>query len=130
MAPLGSKCRELGDDAGVADEAILWRRIPPWALDEGGEPDSGNFVDNQLGELSVALSDLTSLESLLAGHDGFGVVSFRASDVRELGSPPGKYVVRRAPRDGDPAHAVICPKLSRGDARKLRDAATWVVLIA
>ena len=124
---VGSECRELGDDESVDDETVLWRRIPPWGLDRSGGLASSNFVDKDRGELSVALAAMTTLDSLLEGHDGFGVVAFRAGDARSLGDPPGRYVVRRAPSAEDPAHTIICPKLSRGDARKLRDASEWVV---
>ena len=124
---LGSECRELGDDEGVDDEAVLWRRIPPWGLDRNDDLDSSNFVDKESGELSVALAAMTTLDSLLEGHEGFGVVAFRAVDARHLGDPPGRYVVRHTPLADDPAHTIICPKLSRGDARKLRDASEWVV---
>jgi hypothetical protein len=130
LSALGSGCRELGDDEGIDDEDILWRRVPPWAVTPDGQPDSSNFVDKQYGELSVALADLTSIEVLLRGHEGFGVVSFTAGDVRKLGDPAGKYVVRRAPLDDDAAHTVVCPKLSRGDARKLADACKWAAKIS
>jgi hypothetical protein len=124
---VGGECRELGDDGSVADDAVLWRRLPPWALDRNGEPDSSNFVDKKHGELSVSLAALTTLDAALAGHEGFGVVSFTAADVRGLGDPPGRYVVRRAPLEGDEAHTVVCPRLSRGDAKRLRDRVAWVV---
>jgi hypothetical protein len=113
---------------------MLWRRIPPWSLDRDGEPDSSNFVDKERGQLSVSLAPpmeqrrarANALVTLLAGHNGFGVVEFCAGDVRRLGDPPGWYVVRGAPLPDDPYHTIICPKLSRGDARILRDASAWV----
>lgn len=124
---LGEDCRQEGDDETIPDDAILWRRIPPFGVDSRGQPDSSNFVDKVTGELSVVLASETTTTDLLDGHEGFGVTGFPASAVSVLRLAPENYVIRRQPLEGIPGHAVICPKLSRGDARKLRDSSEWVV---
>jgi hypothetical protein len=73
------------DDPAIPDETRLWRRIPPkhWiaddSVDRGFRPTSEMFSDD---ELSVVIVGECPIETLLEGHDNFGVAEFSAKDVR------------------------------------------------
>src|SRR5262249_32317971 len=87
-------------------------------------PSSANFRDRN-DELSVFLATETSLEKVLAGHEGFGVVAFTAGEARGL---VNGAVLCRDP-DPDPAHVLVCAKVSRAQAANLAKlcANRWVV---
>jgi hypothetical protein len=120
------------NDPKIDGDVILWRRIPPLTealkRDEQGDegpPSSGNFRD-RIDQLSVSLKELTTEEAVLKGHPGFGIVAIRAGDVREiLGSDA---VICPDPNDEkpDPAHKIICFKVTRSQSRKLAGKCKWV----
>jgi hypothetical protein len=108
------------DDRSIDNEADLLRRFPHHQLirddaAEGGlRPSSATFDD---AELSVALSSECSLDELLVGHNGFGVVSFTAGQARAFG-----WGVVRAPSEDYPGHAHVTGKKTQGQRSRLAKA--------
>lgn len=94
------------DDPTIPDAAELWRRIPIWQWTPdssraiGFRPSSGAFDDP---ELSVVIAHECGggIETLLRGHEAFGIASFTAGFVRGLG-----WGIVRAPVAGLPGHAM------------------------
>ena len=118
----GQGCRDLGDDESIPDDAVLWRRINQFDPD-GKRPSTGNFRDSS-GELSVCLASLTDRDSALAGYAHFRLAAFSAGEVRQFGKP-SEYIIRHDPTEGDPSHALICPKLTKSAAKKLSQLCAW-----
>jgi hypothetical protein len=116
------------DDPSISGEVLLFRRIPPdggrvtWS-ENGPVCSSFNFKDRD-DELSVYLAAETSPDEVLAGHDGFGLVSFTAQEVRVACA--GKVTICRCPDEPAMGHVLICGKLGGGDAKRLQRAAKWV----
>src|SRR5262245_24836912 len=117
------------DDPSVCGDIVLLRRIPPkgdrvqW--DENGNPTpaSQNFKDKD-DELSVFIARETTVDAVLAGYDGFGVVQFTAQEVRDLFGK--QVVICRDTEDPTPGHVLICGKITNGMAKRLKEKAKWV----
>jgi len=117
------------DDHTIPDSEGLWRRIPPSvsyiapdAKTNTWRPSSGVFID-QRGELSVNRASLTMVEQTLAGTQGYSLVEVKAEVFRARG-----YAVVADPLPENPAHALVCGKISKIHAREITRAATWIVL--
>ena len=117
------------DDATILGDEILWRRVPPWHVvpDQnrvGRTVSSGAFDDDTDGSpMSVVLAaGAAGPDTVLVGHEGFGLVGFRASLARELG-----LSVRRDPTESEPAHAVVVGRKSHGVRKRLRAGSNWVL---
>jgi hypothetical protein len=117
------------EEISISEETVLWRRIPPHSgrvivdsLTRRLRPASGNFVDAE-DELSTHDASKTTVKDILAGHEGFGLVSFTVRDVQALG---GQLSVRRDSES--PAHVLICGKFQRSQARILAAKCEWVVM--
>lgn len=121
------------DDPAIPDEAQLFRRIPPWHFirDENvgkTRPSSAAFEDHPNGSpMSVILADTLAEtgripETILAGHEGFALVTFSVELARECGQG-----VARDPLPDEPAHAVVFGKKTQGVKKKLARGASWVV---
>lgn len=120
------------DDKTIDGDIVLIRRIPPhggrvqWGEDGVPEPSSQNFRD-QDNELSTFIAAETTPEAVLVGHTGFGLVQFTAGKLRECFQDTGvEVVICRDEVDAFPGHVIICAKITKGIARKIRDVATWV----
>jgi hypothetical protein len=120
------------NDPQIDGDVILWRRIPPLVepveRDEQGNiaaPSSGNFRD-KIDQLSVCLKQLTTEKEFLKGHPGFGIVEIRAGDVRSILGTGA--VISPDPEDDppDPAHKIVCFKVTRGQSRQLAKKCNWV----
>lgn len=69
------------DDETILDSDVLWRRVPDWphfiAFDKlrgHYRVTSSAFDDDRDGDpMSVFLAKDTSAESVLSGHEGFGI---------------------------------------------------------
>jgi hypothetical protein len=117
------------DDPSIDGEMVLVRRIPPWGgrvqWDENsGEPtpSSQNFRDPEK-ELSTYIVAEATIELVLAGHDGFGLVQFTAGEARKvLGTD---IVFCRDTSDPIPGHVLICGNITNGMARRFRDIVSW-----
>ena len=115
---------ERADDSTIEDTEVLWRLAHPSNIHiKNGtpRPQSVLFIDRDTGEMSVVISSMTTLDDFKKGFPEHSVVAVTAKDVRGLG-----YRVCRDPIPGNPAHAVIVPKMSRSNARKLAAKATLI----
>lgn len=93
-----------GSESGVAihDDAVLWRRLPPiHVVDGGARPSSAAFGPHpEDGMTSVCVAAVPgSFEAMMRGHDGFAAVWFTAGEARSAG-----FEVRFTPGDF-PGHA-------------------------
>jgi hypothetical protein len=100
----------LPDDPEIADADILWRRLRPDWIRESDE--EGVFIssaafwqDGELGEVSVNVARLTSLEAVLAaGRESDSLGSTEAGFPRSLG-----FAVALFEEEGNPGHAHLYP---------------------
>jgi hypothetical protein len=100
----------LPDDPQIADADILWRRLHPGWIRESDE--EGVFIssaafwqDGELGEVSVNVARLTSLEAVLAaGNENDSLGSTDAGFPRSLG-----FAVALFDEEGNPGHAHLYP---------------------
>jgi hypothetical protein len=130
------------DDLSVANEELLWRRIPDTPMcvkKEDGQlrPSSVNFLDD-INELSVNRALLTTQERVLQGHETFGLISLEANVPRAnnhiIASDP--EIDPEDPTKNDPSHYVLCHQSIEGGvgrkkaAKKMAKAAGWIVLPA
>jgi hypothetical protein len=124
-----SASRQPPDDPTVPDDAILWRRIPPWHVQPdqkrgGRQVTEQSFRDDSDGDPMSAVLATSGREpqEVLWGHDGFGLVSIPVSAVRHLG-----LGVVRHPEPDEPHHVYVVGDKPRPVRRALRAAAIWVV---
>ncbi|HLQ47075.1 MAG TPA: hypothetical protein VK137_20195 [Planctomycetaceae bacterium] len=126
----------VGDPA-IEDSDELWRCVHVKQLEH--DPQSGlwrtqlgTFIDRNTGELSVDVARRTTLEAVRSRRPGKSIVAVTAAAFRRLG-----YRVCSDPVPADnadrlsanPAHAVICPKITTAHARELATQhAVWVYL--
>lgn len=110
------------DDASVAGETRLLRRVPIYQVHEG-KVQSNAFDERAAGcGLSVtAWENPGDLDDVLAGHEGFAVICVTADDVRSVGG-----IIVRSPLPNNPTHCEIFPRLSSGLRKKLRAMHRWV----
>ncbi len=117
------------DDPTIPDDAVLWRRVPPnfYVPDERlgrSRPSSMAFENSRDGSpMSVVLaSEARSVEAVLQGHEGYGLVAITAGLARACGQ-----VVTRDPLPEEPAHALVAgAKTSAVKKRFAREARTIV----
>lgn len=117
------------DDPSLSGDVRLWRRIPPDAdrvkldqITQQPRPSSMNFRDKN-HELSVYVASETTIDEILAGHQGFGIVELTAAEVR---AHVPAVILCRDP-DPHPAHALVCAKLTRSQSERLARVCRWVV---
>lgn len=122
------------DDPTIEDDSPLWRRIPPkhFVYDENLQcrrASSAAFSDNPKDKspMSVVLGDEVlaasrTAESVLEGHEGFGLVSFLAGLARQF-----KQGIMRKPLDEEPAHAEVFGEKTRGVRRAFAKNCQWVI---
>ena len=76
----------MAQPRGVPDGAVLWRRIPPCFVVMDGErcrPSSSAFDEP---DMSVAVAEIAgSYDEMMMGHDEYGLVSFPAKLLIDLG---------------------------------------------
>jgi hypothetical protein len=123
---------ERVDDPTINDDDLLWRRIvnkPEWVSrnsDGSWRVSSAAFIDRYTGEVSVHLARLTTQEKVLASRPDDGIVEIFAGLPRSLG-----LILVYDPTDNDQSHSLICSRIGgsikKSDARKLADAARWLV---
>lgn len=111
---------ECVDDPAIGDAEVLWRYVHPTQLTRDKQsgrirPASGAFID-KAGRMSVDLASMTSTESAHARNPRKFIAQFTAGTVRAF----SKKVTQAIDRDpANPAHAVVCPKLTASEARVL-----------
>lgn len=122
-----------GDDPTIANEAELWRRIPPrhFVFDENlGQvrPSSAAFDNHPDGSpMSVLLAGAVRAQSraerdVLSGHDGFGLAAITAGLARRCDQG-----VAREPVPNEPVHAVVFGRKPKSIRRKLAKGSRWAV---
>lgn len=125
--------RICDDDPTIADDTMLYRRVPPIHVvaDQnlgGMRLSSAAFADDKDGDpMSVALGDtLASLgrapSTVLDGHAGFGLVEFPAGAARKQ-----QQAICRTPVDEEPAHGSVAGPKPRRVKRAIRDSSAWTV---
>ncbi len=121
------------DDLTIKNEAPLWRRVPPhhFVFDDNRgtwRPSSAAFDDHPNGTpMSVVLGEdvaaaSRTADSVLAGHEGFGLVSLPAGLARE-----NRQGIVRRPLPDEPAHAEVFGKKTRGVRKALAKGSKWIV---
>lgn len=120
---------EYTDDPTIPDAANLWRRIPPfhciWDANVGRvRPSSAAFDDDPDGSpMSVVLAEESSdPQSVLAGHEGFALASFKAGLAREC-----RLGIARDPLPEQPAHALVLGRKTKSVMRRLAKGSSWVI---
>jgi hypothetical protein len=122
------------DDPSIGNDAPLWRRIPPchFVFDENRgawRPSSAAFQDHPNGTpMSVVLGQEVldagrTADSVLEGHNGFGLVSFMAWLARRQ-----KQGIMRKPLLEEPAHAEVFGKKTHAVKKAFCGNCQWIVL--
>jgi hypothetical protein len=121
--------REHADDTSIEDGDLLWRRVPssPSFLAFDGKlghyrvASSAFDDDRDEDPMSVFVARTTSLDVVLHGHEGFGVVAFSAGFARGLGQ-----TVYFSPDDGPQGHAKVAGPKTGAVRRAFARTARWV----
>jgi hypothetical protein len=71
---------------------------------------------------SVLLAAGVAPESVLASHEGYGLVRFTAGLVRSLGQ-----VVLRDPQPNDPSHGLVAGNKTEGRRKRIMESSEWVI---
>lgn len=72
--------------------------------------------------MSVDIGRLTSVTTILQGHEGYAVASFTAKAARDAG-----LAVVSDPLPDNPAHAVVVGNKTGSRRKALVKACTWIV---
>jgi len=122
--------QDYGDDLTIADDADLWRRIPPWHLVDDQNTGTARISkaaseDHPNGSpMSVTLA----AESLAIDRgpaqelEGFCLASVTAGLARKL-----KQGIARRPLDENPAHAEVFGKKTNSVRKNFSKNAVWVI---
>ena len=117
----------------VPDDAIVWRRVPPWHIEPNGvrpkkadgtfRPSSAAFEDDGDGDpMSVDIvDDSLTIQRELAGHEGYGVVSISVGELRKL-----DLDVRRKIEPNNPNHGQVIGHKTRSIRNKIAEKCVWV----
>ena len=125
--------RNFPDDPAVADEVKLLRRIPERHFHFDNNlgrirPSSAAFEDDQDGDpMSVYRQDVIEsekgdIERVMIGHEGYGLASLTAGQVRSK-----LQTVFPAPLPDESSHAKVCGPKPRGTRRCFSRQAAWVI---
>ena len=125
--------QEFTDDTSIADEAELWRRIPPWhvVFDANvgrNRPSKAAFENDKDGSpMSVVLADIVrqsgrTAQHIVAGHDRFALAAFTAGLARSK-----QQGIARDSVPDEPAHALVFGKKTDSVSRTLAKGSKWVI---
>jgi hypothetical protein len=117
------------DDESILPTDVLWRRVPDWPNFITPDKASGHYRvtssafddDRDSDPMSVFLADETSIQDVLTGNEGFGIVAFTAGFARGQGQ-----IVFMSPHDGPRGHAKVAGPKSTKIRRAFARAARWV----
>jgi hypothetical protein len=122
------------DDPLIAGGMLLYRRIPPeegsvtW---EDGKPDfsSYNFAD-KIDELSFNIAAETTQETLLIGHEGYGLIQITAESIRSActnqETKTCSIVICRDDENPANGHVLVCGPINPKMRKRIKRAASWV----
>jgi hypothetical protein len=121
------------DDPSVANDAELWRRVPPaWIVPDenrgGYRPSSQAFHDSPDGSpMSVLISETMAADGrgaqdAVAENPNFLLACFTAGEARSLAQS-----VSRTPTATEPAHGSVFGRKSRQVCKALSRLARWVI---
>ncbi len=121
------------DDPTIANDAPLWRRIPPWhfVFDENigkWRPSSAAFDDHPDGSpMSAVLGQQVinsgrTAASILDAYEGFALAYFTAGLAREY-----RQGVMRKPLPEEPAHAEVFGKKTNSVKKAFAKKCQWIV---
>lgn len=122
---------EAGQEATVADNTALWRRVPNWphwtVFDENLgrlRPSSIAFEDNPDGSAMSAFLEGhgNTTDEVLAGHESFGLATVPAGLVRTQG-----LRIVHDPLEGLPSHVEVPGAKPKRVKSALAKAAVWIV---
>jgi hypothetical protein len=121
---------QWSDDVSIPDDAVLWRRIPPWHVtydwrQQRWRPSSAAFEDDPDGHpMSVVIGGTgrNPRDVLGATHADYGVWEITAGLARQYGQ-----VVVRAPTPEEPAHALIVGKKRESTGKAFARGGQWAV---
>jgi hypothetical protein len=105
---MGSASQAPPNDPQIGDSTALWRRIHPtwfvWDENIGRRRVSSQAFDNSRdgSGTSVVIATESTLRSMMAGYDSYGLAELTAGSARAL-----RQGVRRVPLDGVDGHAQI-----------------------
>lgn len=128
------ECNTL-EGVSIEDSCELYRRIPPYHIIEdckaesGYRPSSAAFDNDSHGDpMSIELEDTLQAnglipETVLDGHEGFGLVSFTAEFARSKDQEIG-----RDPLPDSPAHGLVIGDKTKSTRRTFYKNSTWVIL--
>lgn len=122
-------------DPDIPEDTPLYRRIP-WqggrvTWDEQGNPfpTKSNFQDAN-DELSLYIAAETTEEWVLAGHDGFGLISITFAQIRAVclnENGQSVVIICRDVEDPGNGHVLVCGRITNGMAKRLQHASwQWV----
>lgn len=124
----GNPGDDLIDDVSIPDETRILRRIAPTQVKTAGDivrPQSNAFSNSPDGSgtsIDIWEGDRQP-EDTLAGHDHYGLVWLTVADVRAVG-----LGVIRDETNGNPHHALIQGKKTKGKQRQLASVVHWIRL--
>lgn len=121
------------DDPTIADDSVLWRRIPPmWVVPDenrdGLRVSSAAFDNSEDGTpTSIHLADVAikigrAPADIVQRFVGYGLASLTAGQARQCGQAVG-----HDPLPDDPTHGFIAGPKSKSVKRRLSAACIWVI---
>jgi hypothetical protein len=116
------------DDVSIADDAVIWRRVPDWHFVRGPDdrirPSSAAFDDDPDGDSMSAVLATPGRDPapILLGNTEWGLVAIKVSLLRELG-----WRVERTPRSEEPAHVHVHGDKTTGKKRRVAKECVWVI---
>lgn len=121
------------DDRSIADDARLWRRIPPWHFvhDENlGKirVSSAAFCNHPNGSpMSIVIAELVvqsgrGPRDVLRDYDGFALAAITAGLARSK-----QQGVAKEPLPEEPAHGVVFGNKPRSVSKTLALGSEWVI---
>ena len=133
MSTQGDCAKNFPDDQAVGDEIALLRRIPPvhFYLDKRlrrFRPSSAAFEGNSDGDpMSVYRNDIIAseqgtVERVMVGHDGFGLVALEAGQFRSR-----QQTIFPDPLQEESSHTKVCGPKTDSKRRWFAKQARWVI---
>ena len=125
--------KSFPDDPAIGDEVGLLRRIPPMHFYYDKRlgryrPSSAAFEDDSDGypmsvyRIDVITSELGTVERVMVGHIGFGLVALEAGLFRSR-----QKTISPAPLPEESSHAKVCGKKTASRRRWFAKQASWMI---